>query len=55
METIAQEWGGELPEFAFQLDQEEVGRVLLHGHRNRLTDQQNSRNLFRLPPSPAAH
>lgn len=48
METLAQVWGGELPEFATQLDLEEVGRVLLQGQWNRLTDHQNSRNPFRL-------
>lgn len=49
MSTLAQVWGGELPEFAASEDLEEVVRVLLHGLWNRLSTHQNARNPFRLP------
>jgi len=46
--TLAQIWGGELPEFASQEEVEEVTRVLVHGLWNQLADHQRSRNPFRL-------
>jgi hypothetical protein len=49
METLAQAWGGELPEFASSDEVEEVMQVILHGLWNRLSEHQNTRNPFRLP------
>lgn len=49
MATLAQAWGGELPEFASNAEVEEVMQVLMHGLWNRLTEHQSTRNPFRLP------
>lgn len=49
MATLAQAWGGELPEFASDAEVEEVKQVLMHGLWNRLTEHQSTRNPFRLP------
>jgi hypothetical protein len=49
MTTLAQAWGGELPEFANDQELEEVVQLLLHGLWNALAEHQNSRNPFRLP------
>ena len=47
--TLAQAWGGELPEFASATEVEEVMQVLMHGLWNRLSEHQSARNPFRLP------
>lgn len=49
MATLAQAWGGELPEFASAEEVEEVMHVIVQGLWNRLSDHQNTRNPFRLP------
>lgn len=49
MTTLAQAWGGELPEFASAEEVEEVMQVIVHGLWNRLSDHQSTRNPFRLP------
>jgi hypothetical protein len=48
LNTFAQIWGGEMPEFASHEETEEVIRILVQGLWNRLADHQNSRNPFRL-------
>ena len=49
MTTLAQAWGGALPEFATAEELEEVMQLLLHGLWNRLSEHQNARHPFRLP------
>jgi hypothetical protein len=49
METLAQAWGGVLPEFASADEIEEVMQVILQGLWNRLSEHQSTRNPFRLP------
>jgi hypothetical protein len=49
MASLAQAWGGELPEFASAADVEEVMQVIVHGLWNRLSEHQNARTPFRLP------
>jgi hypothetical protein len=49
MATVAQAFGGELPEFASSNDVEELMRVLVHGLWNRLSEHQSTRHPFRLP------
>ncbi len=49
MATVAQAFGGELPEFASSDEVEELMRVLVHGLWNRLSEHQSARNPFRLP------
>ena len=48
MTTLAQAWGGTMPEFASEAELEEVLQVLLHGLWNRLSEHQSTRNPFRL-------
>ena len=49
MATVAQAFGGELPEFASADEVEEVMRVLVQGLWNRLSEHQSTRTPFRLP------
>lgn len=49
MVSLAQAWGGTLPEFASAEDVEEVMRVLVQGLWNRLSEHQGARQPFRLP------
>ena len=49
MASVAQAWGGELPEFASSEEVEEVMRVIVHGLWNRLSEHQSTRKPFRLP------
>jgi hypothetical protein len=49
MAPVAQAWGGEMPEFASKAEVEEVFGVLVQGLWNRLSEQQSTRNPFRLP------
>jgi hypothetical protein len=49
MDTLAQAWGGELPEFASADEVEEVMQVIVQGLWNRLSEHQSTRNPFRLP------
>jgi hypothetical protein len=48
MATLAQAWGGELPEFASSDEVEEVMQVMVQGLWNRLSEHQSTRNPFRL-------
>jgi hypothetical protein len=49
MASLAQAWGGELPEFASADEVEQVMRVIVHGLWNRLSDHQSTRHPFGLP------
>ena len=49
MRVVEQAWGGELPEFASQIDAEELIQALVAGFWNRLSEHQNTKTPFRLP------
>ena len=49
MASVAQAWGGDLPEFSSAEEVDEVMQMIVHGLWNRLSEHQNMRNPFRLP------
>ena len=51
IQWVTQAWGGELPEFASEVEAEELFQALLGGWWNRLSEHQNARSPFRLPRS----
>lgn len=49
MTSVAQAWGGEMPEFASTEAVEDMVSVLVQGLWNRLAEHQGTRSRFRLP------